>query len=653
MPDTTPSQFLSDRLGASLTSPMHFSEEWLTQQLETIPTDADRLLLIMSFVNSSSEFLKDFTNKLCKQLAEKAEETNDDGLRAFLEVHNGYARLTKGNIVDFTESMKHAEQLAMSASLSTPANVAIQMCAFMYWNSGQRDKAFELAYYARRQMQEMKGEALGWNDYQLAVFHSDLKDFETAKRYFRSAEQIASSQPHLTYQRARIYSGLGVVAIEENDFPEALRYNELALQGYRECGHLTALSRALNDLGVIYFRNGDVARAKQHLEEAMHIRRESNYVPGLITSQIELSRIHLAENDLPAAESLLKEALELSIHSASRQKVITCHMMLANLYKTRGEFAAALTHLEEGYKIKDDLSGEEATNKVKHLQQKFATEQADREAEIHRLKHVELRQAYDAIEDQNKNILDSITYARRIQSALLGSRSLFTNYFPDGFILYRPKDIVSGDFWWCAEQDNKFWFAVADCTGHGVPGAFMSLLNINLLNRALSERSAVTPADVLNETRLQVIRSLNHDEQETSRDGMDVVLCSYDPVRRELQYACANNTLVHVRKGGMQVHGPDKFHVGLSHGAELPSFTHRVLQLEPGDSLYLSTDGFADQFGGAKGKKFKQKQLREWFRDHASLPSDHQEQLLAETFDAWKGALEQVDDVLVMGIRVN
>jgi serine phosphatase RsbU (regulator of sigma subunit) len=634
-------------------TPMHFSEEWLTKHLAALPTDGDRLLLIMSFVNSSSDFLREYTDKLCEELAAKAEETNDDGLRAFLEVRNGYARLTQGNVVDFTESIRHAERLAMSTSLSTPANVAIQMCAFMYWNSGHRDKAFELAYYARRQMQEMQGEALGWNDYQLAVFHSDLKDFETSKRYFRSAEAVASKQPHLAYQLARIHSGLGVVAIEENDLTEALRYNELALKGYRECGHLTALSRVLNDLGVIYYRNGDVPRAKAHLEEAMDIRKKSNYIPGLITSQIELARIYLAENALPGAEALLKEALELSNFSGARQKVMTCHMMLATLYKTRGEYEHALTHLEEGYKAKDELSGEEATNKVKRLQQKFATEQADHEAEIHRLKNVELKQAYDAIEDQNKSILDSITYARRIQSALLGSRSLFHSHFRDSFVLYRPKDIVSGDFWWCAEQDNKFWFAVADCTGHGVPGAFMSLLNINLLNRALNENSCITPAEVLNETRLQVIRSLNHDDQETSRDGMDVVLCAYDPARRELQFACANNALVHVRAGVMNMHGPDKFHVGLSHGTELPGFTHRMLYLEPGDAVYLSTDGFADQFGGEKGKKLKQKRLRALFRENAGLSAERQEQLFSETFDTWKGELEQVDDVLVMGIRID
>jgi serine phosphatase RsbU (regulator of sigma subunit) len=217
-------------------------------------------------------------------------------------------------------------------------------------------------------------------------------------------------------------------------------------------------------------------------------------------------------------------------------------------------------------------------------------------------------------------------------------------------VLYLPKDIVSGDFWWCAEEKDEFYFAVADCTGHGVPGAFMSLLNINLLNRALADYEGAAPSVILGEVRRHVIASLNKEGNDQSRDGMDVVLCSLNK-NGLLRFACANNTLLHVRNGELSVFGPDKFPVGLGATADLEPFTSFEIQLQAGDMVYMSTDGFSDQFGGPKGKKYKQKQLRQFLLEHSSDGISQMDSLLENEFNLWKGTLEQVDDVLIMGFR--
>ncbi|HTF03545.1 MAG TPA: SpoIIE family protein phosphatase, partial [Bacteroidia bacterium] len=344
-------------------------------------------------------------------------------------------------------------------------------------------------------------------------------------------------------------------------------------------------------------------------------------------------------------------ALQMSNETHARQKTVTCYMLLAEVYKSTGEFQAAFEQLETGYRVKVELSGEEASNRIKHLQQKNATERADKEAEIHRLKNVELKQAYDEIEEKNKSILDSINYAKRIQTALLGSAQTIKRNLPEHFVHYRPKDIVSGDFYWCAEKNNQFFFAVADCTGHGVPGAFMSLLNINLLNRAVSENNLSDPGAILDFVRTHVIASLNAEGQEPSRDGMDAVVFVLDRNAGTLRFACANNVLLHVRNKNMTVHGPDKFPVGLSHTEQLQPFTSHEVALQTGDSIFISTDGYPDQFGGERGKKFKQTRLRELLAANAGLALNEQSKILGEKFLSWKGDLEQVDDILIFGFR--
>jgi len=264
----------------------------------------------------------------------------------------------------------------------------------------------------------------------------------------------------------------------------------------------------------------------------------------------------------------------------------------------------------------------------------------------------ELEKQKQIIEEKNKDITDSISYAQRIQRALLASGKLLQKSLQDHFILYKPKAIVSGDFYWSSDSGGKLFVIAADCTGHGVPGAFMSLLCISFVNEAITEKNIQRPDLVFNHVRERLIQSLSaEDFGEEAHDGMDGSLCVFDREKMTLQFACANNPLWLIRKGELLEFRPDKMPVGRHHG-ESQNFSLQEIQLQKGDAVYLLTDGYADQFGGPQGKKFKYRQLQEKLLERHLLPMKEQRAQMEQIFEDWKGELDQVDDVLLIGLRV-
>jgi serine phosphatase RsbU (regulator of sigma subunit) len=259
----------------------------------------------------------------------------------------------------------------------------------------------------------------------------------------------------------------------------------------------------------------------------------------------------------------------------------------------------------------------------------------------------EVVQQKEVIEEHQKEIIDSINYAKRIQYALLAHEQLLQENLPEYFVLFQPKDIVSGDFYWATKKDNKFYLAVCDCTGHGVPGAFMSLLNISFLNEAINEKNISDPHEVLNYVRKRLIESVSKDG---GQDGMDAILICIDKTNNTLSYSAANNAPLLIKNNELLSLVADKMPVGKGERDE--SFKMRTIDLQKGDSLYLYTDGYADQFGGPKGKKFKYKPLNELFLLNQSASLAGQKNILSSTFEEWKGVLEQVDDVCILGIRI-
>ena len=253
------------------------------------------------------------------------------------------------------------------------------------------------------------------------------------------------------------------------------------------------------------------------------------------------------------------------------------------------------------------------------------------------------------IEAKNEEITDSIAYAKRIQKAILPSQKSISEFFTDCFILFKPKDIVAGDFYWMASQKETTLLAVADCTGHGVPGAMVSVVCHGALNRSIKEFNLHKPSEILDKTREIVIETFDKSDEDV-KDGMDIALCTFNTQRTTMNYSGANNSLYLIRDGEFREIKPDKQPIGKF--LEAKPFTNHELDIKPGDCIYLFSDGFADQFGGDKGKKLKYATFKEMLLQNHQIPMSDQRTILKNSFEKWRGELEQVDDVCVIGVRI-
>ncbi|MBL4624267.1 MAG: SpoIIE family protein phosphatase [Flavobacteriales bacterium] len=259
--------------------------------------------------------------------------------------------------------------------------------------------------------------------------------------------------------------------------------------------------------------------------------------------------------------------------------------------------------------------------------------------------------AKDQIEEKNNEIVDSINYAKRIQDAILPSDEYFKKHLPNSFVFYQPKDIVAGDFYWLETVGSKIIVAAADCTGHGVPGAMLSVVCDNALNRACKEFRLTSPATILDKVKELVVETFETATYDV-QDGMDIALCVIDKEGGILEFAGANNPLWLIRKGVNEVEQikGDKQPIGKYISSK--KFTNRSIKVENGDSIFLFSDGYADQFGGLKGKKLKYKKVKELLLKNINEPMEMQKFLLKTYFDNWKREYEQVDDICVIGVKL-
>jgi serine phosphatase RsbU (regulator of sigma subunit) len=296
-------------------------------------------------------------------------------------------------------------------------------------------------------------------------------------------------------------------------------------------------------------------------------------------------------------------------------------------------------YIYRGYRIKKEAN-------IK-LEEKNRTISAQKD-EIEKQRDVAAAQR-DQIAYQKKHITDSIMYAKRIQTALLPSLELFSDKL-EHFVLYKPLAIVSGDFYWVSSKDNIQVIIAADCTGHGVPGAFMSMLGVTMLNEIVNGKGILMPDQIIENLRQGIIKSLKQVvDEDTVKDGMDIAVCVVDFNENILWYAGANNPLYLIRGGELIHYRPDKMPVAI-HYKMLP-FTLNKIELQKGDTFYIFSDGYADQFGGPKERKFMSMQLKETLVELAGKPMLQQGERLNEIFEEWRGDNSQVDDVTLIGVR--
>lgn len=431
-----------------------------------------------------------------------------------------------------------------------------------------------------------------------------------------------------------------------------------------------------------------------------------NYAGNLFN----IGYFHYAVKDYPKAEAYLKQALDERPDNI--ELLIDVTKNLGNTYLKQNKYDKAAAMYSDCLYLKDSLYKIQTIDKLSEMEVKYETgkkeeelkrmgaekEVADLKAKQSRLwliassaailfviivavvlyrQNKSRQQANKLLQHQNneivhqkKEITDSINYAKRIQLAILPPDKMVKQLLPSAFVLYKPKDVVSGDFYWLEEKNGMVMFAAVDCTGHGVPGAMMSVVGLNLLNQAVKEKGLTVPADILQHLDTGVTDTLRQSaDKDSIKDGMDLSLCSFNPKTLELQYAGAFNNLWVVRKNISSTYTPqtkkeiffeehlleikaDKFPIGSNLDGVADNYTNYKLQLQKGDCVYLYSDGFADQFGGPKGKKFKYNSLKKFLVSVHHLPPAEQREKLLTAFESWRGNLEQVDDILVIGVCV-
>lgn len=515
-------------------------------------------------------------------------------------------------------------------------------------------------------------------------------------------------------------TNLGEIYQDRGDYQKALSYHFLALSISKQVNIKNRIAEVHENIAKNYNYTKQYEDALKHLDSCLTIRKLIGDEEGLVSANLVLTQINYNQHQFPKALENGKQALNAGLKLKLPYLIKDAHQVLSNTYDQLNNTDKALYHYKQYIVLRDSLYNIDKTklivrkelefnfNKKQELQKlEVAKKLAETDAESRKqriiilftifgiilltiflifglyqyrlkiksekqlqylnsdlnLKNYQLLEKSDiialqhsTIHQKNKEITDSIRYAQKIQTAMMPLKHEFEAYFKDSFVLFEPKDIISGDFFWITEKNGKIIFATGDCTGHGVPGGFMSMLGVSLLNEIINEHDLTEPALILSRLRKKVITALRQKGLSgEQQDGMDMTICVIDQTQLTLQYAAANHSFYLVRKKEtgyiLEEFKGDKQPVGIF-GSDLKPFKQHNVELKKDDVVYTMTDGYADQFGGPKGKKFKYKQLKEMLlsiQDH-NLPG--QEEIIKQRFIKWKGNLEQVDDVCLIGIKI-
>ncbi len=649
---------------------------WLLPGFSQNPKQIDSLKVLIPTLKADSAKLIAL-NTLCRYLvdidplqsvsyAKEALKISEDKnfkmyqAMALKSIGDGYY-----NLADYKTSLKfYLQALFIQESIGNKNGIISSSGSIgnIYLGLGKPDDAlnyFERALEIAREIKSKNAEASCFIS--IGTIYSDKGQPEKALGYyFKSLDLFLDVKNEEAI--ATNYNNIADTYLDMKDYPKSLFYIVKAAELYEKIGNVYGQSLALNNIGDYYIAIGEEEKAIEY------------YNRGLEKGKL----------------------IEANEH------IIQSYKGLSASYKKSGNYKQALLYYENFHELSDSVFNLENSKQIAEMETRFNTEKKQQEIElltkdkkIHEdemnrqtlisrgilcgggllllltvvatraylqkrntsrelgLKNEKIELAYNIIEDQHKDIKDSINYAKRIQDAILPPDSVMKELLPDSFVLNMPKDIVSGDFYWVEPWGSKVFFAAVDCTGHGVPGALMSIIGYNLLGKALNELGLSRPALILNSLSKGIGKTLRQTEGDSGvKDGMDIALCSLDMKTNIIEYAGAYNPMYIVRNGKLIETASDKISIGTSMDSELRTYTNHEIQLQKGDTVYLFTDGYADQFGGDKGKKFKYKSLQQLFISLEGKAMSEQKIILHSTIEKWKGNLGQVDDVLVIGVRV-
>jgi len=496
---------------------------------------------------------------------------------------------------------------------------------------------------------------------------------------------------------SRCYGNIGRILFEQKKYGDAIVKHMEALKIAEEIDYKEEIVRAYNNLGIIYNEQKKYLEALNYSYKSLKLSEDLGLKSEIVISYLNIGDIKGKQKRFSEAIIAEEKALALATEIGALNEMKDAHGFLADINAENYDYKKAYFHHVQLKKLNDSIFNIENSKQIGDLKTSFEVEKkevelkAKAEAEKEKLTAIaekekkqqqiviyfviailllvtvasgflynrfKITQKQKAIiEDQkqivvekNHEITQSIQYALRIQTAILPPISLFKSYLPNSFILYKPKDIVAGDFYWLEVVDDLVLFAACDCTGHGVPGAMVSVICHNALNRSVREFGLTNPAEILDKTALIVAENFSKSEERIN-DGMDISLCVFNPRTKVLNWSGANNPLFLIRKGELEEVKANKQPIGASD--HIGSFTNHTFELNTGDYIYIFSDGFADQFGGESGeKKLTKKRFKNLLLEQQTVRISEQEEKLNEFILNYRKKIEQIDDVLVIGVQI-
>ena len=580
---------------------------------------------------------------------------------------------------DFIGDRKKAVELALEAIELAKQHHRYYKLSEIYVSLASTYKEENLAVakkYALLGLQVLKElpgkkEKIGYNSVYLILgnVYYDSQKLDSAKYYYNLCKETSHETNDKRMYLAAI-GNLGNIAIDQRDFYMALICNNVTLQEYKKLGIPTEIAVSYGSLADLHKDMKDYKNAVRYYDSALVFTQQIQSADDFIYNYKGLSETYeLMGNDKEAfkyyklyrlwndsvnnnqnSKKISEMEMDFRYKSEQREKdliqknkdAITQEKIKQQKYIIWAAVLGGLClFIFLGFTIKSNIE-KKKTNKQLQIFNNEISEQKN------------------IIEEKNNEITDSITYASRIQQGVIPDDDELKKLLPNHFVFFKPRDIVSGDFYWACKvksktnpESKRTVVAVVDCTGHGVPGAFMSLVGNTLLNQTINRSAIATPAQALDYINAQLPKTIKSKSSTGAiKDGMEIAMCDFHFDTSTMYFAGANSNIYVVRNKEIQIYKGDKQPIGESLSGELINYTNQEISLQKNDCVYLISDGYADQFGGEKGKKFKYKPLENLFCSIADKEVNEQRDILAKAFDDWKSHHEQVDDVLIMGIKI-
>ena len=598
----------------------------------------------------------------------------------------------------------------------------------MYYIKGDFSKTLESYLKALSILEKLKDqEGIASALMGIGNIHAIQKDLNKAIEYQEKSLEIRLKIKD-SLGIAGSYNNLGSIYMDMKDYEKALEYHFKSLEIKEKLHYWKGMSSSYGNIGVAYKEMGKLEKAIEYQQKALEIRKKLNNMKGMVMSYTDIGNIYYELKQYNKGLEYQKKGLEIAKKCLYKEGEVMALLSLSATSEKLKNYNEALNYYKEYAIQKDSLfsvqkskeiadlesvhTAEKQKQQIKILEkdntiQELKIKAQEEQISVERSKQVAIisvlvlviclvffliytaikrkkanrliAEQKELVEEKNKEITDSITYAKRIQDAILPPSKKIKELLPDSFIFYQPKDIVAGDFYWLEtisslevglkvddyhssnspQRKNIVLFAAADCTGHGVPGAMVSVVCHNALNRAVKEFKMTDPGKILDVTRNIIIDQLNASDQQTTvmkniRDGMDIALCSLEQEDEywKLKYAGANNPLWLLRKGGEEIEEVKATKQAIGRIENPEPYTTHSINLQKGDTIYIFSDGFADQFGGDQGKKFMYKSLKKLLISVKDETMEMQKETIRSTYNNWKGNFDQVDDVCVIGVKI-